>query len=233
MQSLVTTYFNDFAHLLFPHHCEGCGTDVLDKSQLLCGQCITALPETRFLQVEDNPIARTFYGRIPLQQAGAAYFFTKESLLQHLVFQLKYRNNAAVGIYLGKLLGNCLAASPLYNDVDALIPLPLNAKKEKKRGYNQAKLLCEGIAEVWQKPILDKAVYRKVFTKTQTHENRISRWQNMEGVFDISNPNALNGKHVLLVDDVVTTGATLEACSLPILALENTRLSIATLAYTI
>lgn len=226
-------YLKDFSHLFFPHNCEGCGTDVLEKDQFLCAQCFSELPETGFLSQSKNPIERNFYGRIPLQQAGAAYYFTKESLLQALLFQLKYRNNQAVGIYLGNLLGQFLAASELYADVDALIPLPLNPKKEKKRGYNQAKLICDGIAQVWEKPILDKAVIRKVFTKTQTHENRINRWQNMDGVFAVVQRESIMGKHILLVDDVVTTGATLEACGMPILEQENTTLSIATVAYTI
>jgi ComF family protein len=233
MPNIATNYWNDFTHLIFPHNCEGCGTDVLEKTQHLCAQCFVALPETGFLAHAENPVARNFYGRIPLQQAGAAFFFTKESMLQHLIFQLKYRGNTTIGVYLGNLLGKYLAASPLYNTVDALVPLPLNSKKERKRGYNQAKIICEGIAEVWNKPILDQAVIRKVFTKTQTHENRINRWQNMEGVFAVAQPEAIAGKHILLVDDVVTTGATLEACGTPILEVENTQLSIATVAYTI
>lgn len=205
----------------------------MEKNQFLCAQCFSALPETGFLSAAENPIERNFYGRIPIQQAGAAYYFTKESLLQTLLFQLKYRNNQAVGIYLGNLLGQFLAVSELYTDVDALVPLPLNPKKERKRGYNQAKLICDGIAAIWNKPILDKAVIRKVFTKTQTHENRINRWQNMDGVFAVAQPESIMGKHILLVDDVVTTGATLEACGTPILEQENTKLSIATVAYTI
>ena len=119
------------------------------------------------------------------------------------------------------------------HEVDILIPLPLNPKKEKKRGYNQATQICKGINKVWKKPIIDNNVVRKVFTETQTHKGRISRWENMDGVFEITDPAALQGKHILLVDDVITTGATLEACGSEILKIPGTTLSIATLAYTI
>jgi ComF family protein len=114
-----------------------------------------------------------------------------------------------------------------------MIPLPLNPKREKKRGYNQATAICNGISDVWNKPLIEKVVVRKVFTETQTHKGRISRWQNMDGVFEVVNAEQLQGKHLLLVDDVVTTGATLEACGNEILKVPGTTLSIATLAYTI
>jgi ComF family protein len=232
MQTIQSS-FDDLLHLFFPHICAGCGTDVLDQQQLLCLHCINNLPATHFFDQPHNPVEQVFYGRIPVQNAAAGYFFTKDSLLQSLIIQLKYRGNKAIGFYLGKLLGHYLINSPRFSYVDALVPLPLNPRREKNRGYNQAEALSNGIALVLNKPVIDKNVIRKVYTETQTHKGRISRWENMDGIFAVNNPRELENKHILLVDDVVTTGATLEACGSEILKIGGTSLSIATLAYTI
>lgn len=224
---------NDLLHLFFPHVCVGCGTDVLDQQQMLCLRCLNKLPATNFFDQPGNPVEQVFYGRIDVVNAGAAYYFTKESLMQNIIVQLKYRGNREIGIFLGKFMGNLLLSSPRFAGIDALVPLPLNPLREKRRGYNQATALCNGIASVLNKPVIDKNVYRTVYTETQTHKDRISRWENMDGIFAIRNPSLLEGKHILLVDDVVTTGATLEACGAEILNINGTALSIATLAYTI
>jgi ComF family protein len=220
-------------HLFFPHTCAGCGTDVIDHDQLLCLHCLNDLPATNFFNQPNNPVEQVFYGRVPIANAAAGYFFTKDSLLQNLIVQLKYRGNKQIGFYLGQLLGNILIKSDRFSDVTALVPLPLNPRREKNRGYNQATMLCNGISSVWKKPVIDKAVVRRVYTETQTHKGRISRWENMDGIFEVVNPSALESKHILLVDDVVTTGATLEACGSEILKVPGTTLSVATLAYTI
>ncbi len=229
----IKSYWEDFLHLFFPHTCIGCGTDVLNNEDALCTHCLTQLPETGFLSKAGNPIEKIFYGRLPVQHAGSAFYFTKDSLLQHLIIQLKYRANQTAGMYLGKILGNLLVDAQRFNDVDIIVPLPLNEKKLFTRGYNQALLLARGMAEVWQKPVVEYAIERVQFTETQTHKNRITRWQTMEGVFKVVDPALLKSKHVLLVDDIVTTGATLESCSNAVLQAENLRLSICTLAYTI
>lgn len=217
-------------HLLFPHTCSGCGTDLLSEESNLCIHCIHAMPETNFEIHAGNPIEKKFWGRLPLQAATAQYYFTKESLIQNLMHQVKYRRNKELGIQLGIMMGNTLKSSERF-DVDALIPLPLFPAKEKKRGYNQSLLLCEGISQVMNVPVLNDVIVRPQFTETQTKKGRIERWLNMEGKFVLTNPEVINNKHVLLVDDVVTTGATLEACGSELLKAENTRLSIATLCY--
>ncbi len=230
---LFKSYLKDFSHLLFPHNCACCGTDTLNENEQLCLRCFTLLPETGFFHARGNPIEKAFYGRQDIANAGAAYYFTKDSMLQHLMVRLKYRNDKKAGIYLGRLTGAMLSETRRFHDVDLLVPLPLNSKKEQQRGYNQAAIICEGIAEIWRKPVLKNAVVRKRFTETQTHQNRISRWQNMEDVFAVADKEALRSKHILLVDDVVTTGATLEACASAIRLIEGITISIATVAYTI
>jgi ComF family protein len=217
-------------HLAFPHVCKGCGSDILDIENEICLRCISALPETNFHLHPDNPMEKLFWGRIPLHGAAALYYFTKESLMQHLVHQLKYRSQKQLGIYMGKLAGHALTRR--FNDIDALIPLPLFPSKERKRGYNQSRLLCEGISMVLEKPVLDKVVIRTTHTESQTKKNRIERWQNMEGKFELKDAAGIAGKHVLLIDDVVTTGATLEACARELLKAENVQLSIATLCFS-
>lgn len=174
-----------------------------------------------------------FYGRMPVEHAASAFYFNKDSLLQHLIIQLKYHNNQTAGLFLGKLLGNIIFNAQRFNDVDVIVPLPLNEKKLFKRGYNQALLLAKGVAEILNKPLIENAVKRVLFTETQTQKDRITRWQTMENVFTVADESALHNKHVLLIDDIVTTGATLESCGIVVLKIPNTKLSICTLAYTI
>jgi len=227
------TLLRDLRSLLFPHYCFGCGTDALSYDTSLCVRCQLSLPETGFFQQIDNPVASSFIGRIPIQQAGAGYYFTKDSLLQELLQQLKYKQQPAIGRLLGRSIGYMLAESTIYQDIDLLLPLPLNAKKMHLRGYNQAAEICKGIQEVWPKPVLTHVLERTLHTETQTNKNRLNRWQNMQGSFRVWDKAAIQGKHVLLVDDVMTTGATLEACGQAILSINDTQLSIATVAWTI
>ncbi len=233
MSLKIITYFNAFQHLFFPHNCKSCGADYIAISSFLCSRCIAKLPLTHFTEIPNNPVEKIFAGRIHLFAGSALYYFTKASLLQYILVQLKYNNNQAAGIFLGNQLGIALKKSARFQQVDCIIPLPLHPKKEYMRGYNQAAVIATGITATFNKPILNDAVIRRVFTKTQTQENRTSRWQNMSGVFEVTRPELLKNKHILLIDDVVTTGASLESCGLAILAVSGTQLSIATIAYTL
>lgn len=215
-------------HLFFPHICTGCGSDILNVESALCMRCVDAMPETNFELHPDNPVEKSFWGRLPLIGATAQFYFTKESLMQHLMHQFKYKGNRELGIQLGRMMGEQIMNSGRFH-ADALVPLPLFPAKEKRRGYNQATVLCQGMAERMKIPILDKAITRPQHTETQTKKGRIERWKNMEGKFILSDPAAIKNKHLLLVDDVVTTGATLEACGNELLKAENVRLSLATL----
>ena len=221
---------DSFLHVLFPHVCSGCGNDILGKESVLCLRCIDAMPETNFELHPNNPVEKKFWGRLHLQHATAQYYFTRESLMQRLMHQFKYKGNKELGFQLGKIMGESLKKSTRF-DIDALIPLPLFPVKEKKRGYNQATVICEGIAESMQVPIFKDVIIRPQHTDTQTKKGRIERWLNMEGKFVLTKPEAIINKNVLLIDDVVTTGATLEACGIELLKAENVKLSIAALCY--
>jgi ComF family protein len=229
---LLQNIKESISHFLFPHVCEGCGSDVLEPDHFLCLQCLASLPKTDFQFYSNNPVEKAFWGRLPVTSAAAMYYFTKGSLMQHLMHQLKYRGNKDLGIYLGKLMGHALNDSNRFRYVDALIPLPLFPAKERKRGYNQATVLCEGIAEVMGKPVYNDVAIRTSHTETQTKKNRIERWLNMEGRFEVVKPEKISGKQVLLVDDVITTGATLEACGAVLMQGQNVQVSLATLCFS-
>lgn len=232
MIAAIKTTFHNISHLFFPQLCLGCGNDTVQNNEPICIECLYQLPATNFEQIKDNMVTKALSGRVSFTQACALYYFTKKSILQSLIFQLKYKQQSNVGLALGKLMGQKLIQSKLYETVDLLIPLPLHPKKLHKRGYNQAQLLCQGIQTVWNKPILHNAVTRQHNTKTQTKKSRINRWENMQGVFKIKNERALIGKHILLVDDIMTTGASIESFYQAVQNISNIKISICTLAYT-
>ena len=218
-----------FLHVVFPHVCDGCGSDLLNIESRLCIRCLATLPETNFEQHAANPVEKMFWGRMPLVSAASHFYFTKESLIQHLMHQFKYKGNEDLGLQLGRMMGYAIRSSNRFHVIDALVPLPLFPFKEKKRGYNQATVLCKGIAEVLSLPVLNNVITRPQHTETQTKKGRIERWRNIEGKFYLLDPSAIQDKHLLLVDDVVTTGATLEACGNELLAPGNVKLSLVTL----
>lgn len=220
-----------FLHLLFPHVCPGCGSDNLDREMFLCLRCLHDLPETRFEFYAGNPAEKIFWGRLPLVSATAQYYFTKGSLIQGLMHQFKYRGAEALGFQLGRLMGEQIQMSERF-PADALVPLPLFAKREKQRGFNQATILCNGISESLRIPVLKDVVIRPSYTETQTRKGRIERWKNIEGKFLVTAPEAIRDRHLLLVDDVITTGATLESCGNELINVSGVRLSIATLCIT-
>lgn len=222
--------YDSLLHLVFPHVCAGCGSDLNRKEASLCIKCIHDLPATDFEWLPGNPVEKIFWGRLRVESAMAGFYFTRHSLVQNLVHKLKYQGVQEIGLLLGHLLGDRILESRRF-PVDLILPLPLFRKREKERGYNQARLIAQGIAEVTRLPLADDAVTRPDFTETQTRKGRIDRWRNIEGKFQVVQPQCLEGRHVLLVDDVVTTGATLESCGSTILSVTGTRLSIATLCY--
>lgn len=179
-----------------------------------------------------NPVEKIFRGRIPIVSASAYAFFSKDSLVQNLLHSLKYASNKEAGIYMGKMIGRNLKQCKWNNDLHALIPLPLHLKKQKKRGYNQAAMICEGMSSELKVPVLNDVIARRKNTATQTHKTRMERWNNIEHKFELKKATGIMNKHVLLVDDVITTGATLESCGLELLKAEGLRLSIAAFAYT-
>jgi len=218
-------------HFFFPHICQCCGTDILSPHSHLCLRCLSQLPVTGFERLPHNPVEKIFWGRLPVMDAYAQYYFSKQGMVQHLMHQLKYHQNKEVGLQLGRLMGQSIKTSGRFR-ANALVPLPLFKKREKKRGYNQATILCEGIAEITGLPVWKDVVIRPEHTETQTKKGRVERWKNIEGKFLLAKPEKIEGKHIILVDDVITTGATLESCGQVLLGAKDCMVSIAALAYT-
>jgi ComF family protein len=231
--SFLTQYWNSLLHLFFPHVCAGCGSDALDKEHLLCLRCTAHLPETGFHEMEGNIVEKVFYGRLPVTAATSFCFFSKDSLIQHLMHQLKYRGRKDLGVYLGSMLGRRLAQGGRMKNLQAVIPVPLHASKLKKRGYNQAAQIALGIGEALQIPVLEHGLVRTRASATQTRKTRTERWDNVNELFAIPDRPAVANKKILLVDDVLTTGATLEACGQALHRGAGAELYIATLAYAI
>ena len=217
-------------HLFFPHICVGCGNDILPVENVLCLTCLNDLPFTNFSFHSNNAVEKIFWGRVPVRSVMALFYFTKVSIVQNLIHEFKYKGNKELGKYLGILIGKSLAQSNRFRDISVIIPLPLFKEKEKRRGYNQSEILSQGIAESMEVPLVTQNVIRIVNTETQTKKGRLERWKNVDKTFQVLHPEQLQNKHILLVDDVITTGATLEACASEILKVKNTTVSIASLA---
>ncbi len=226
----LPSFLKDAVHLFYPHICTGCGSDLLKDHALLCIHCNDELPHTHFADYENNPIESIFNGRITISAAHSQYYFSKGQLIQQLIHELKYKGNKKIGAYLGEKMGETLLQSTRFKNIDAIIPLPMFAEKEFKRGYNQAAVIADGIANAMNIPCYDDIVIRHYSTETQTKKHRAERWKNVEGSFAIKNQSKIIGKNIMLVDDVITTGATLEACGTLILETPNTQLSIVSLA---
>ena len=199
-------------HLFYPQGCAICGLSLASSEQQLCLQCLLQLPVTSFQHFSDNPVEKLFYGRVNIQHAMAAYYFSKASVMRKLVHQVKYKHKRELGVFLGKQMGQMLLQSNWIQEITCIVPVPVHPKREKARGYNQAALLAKGIAAVTGIPLLQQALIRTSFKGSQTSKGRILRWQNVSQAFQLINPAQFSADHILLVDDVITTGATTEAC---------------------
>lgn len=221
---------NSIIELLYPSVCAACGTTLFGWERLVCTHCRSLLPKTGYELNEDNPLARLFYGKVRLKAVTACYFFSKEGKVQHLIHELKYKGNGDAGVFLGQELGKTIKEAPLFQGIDCLIPVPLHPKRERKRGYNQSMMIAQGVSEVTGIPIHDGLLVRSVNTATQTHKTKEDRWQNVKDIFEMRHPEQLEGKYVLLIDDVLTTGATLEACAMQLAGVKGITISCATAA---
>ena len=225
------TYLADFVSLLFPELCAACRETLMANEHLICTACRYNLPFTNFHLQADNIVARQFWGKIPLEAAYAMCYFTKGGSIQNLMHQFKYKGMQQIGNLLGNMAGDQLNKNPIFASVDMVIPVPLHKTRMRQRGYNQSACFAEGLAQKLPAVVEVDNLVRKTATETQTHRSRFARFENMQEVFAVINPERLINKHVLLVDDIVTTGSTLEACAVQLLKIPGLKLSIATIAY--
>ncbi len=232
MLTLVQEYAVDFFGLFYPNICCACSKNLLKGESVVCLRCETDLPLAEYSNKSDNPLMKRFWGRVDLQGASAMYVFHKGSQVQHLLHQLKYRGRKDIGEYIGRSFANKLVeVDSVIKGVDLIVPVPLHWKKLKKRGYNQCDSFAKGLSETMGIPWSSTAIERIQENISQTKKKRIDRWENVAEIFSVKDETQLKGQHILLVDDVVTTGATAEACLNTILKVESTKVSFAAIAH--
>ena len=225
--------WDDLLSLLFPRICYACGKPLLRNEKLICTECYVLMPRTNYHLDNDNPVARIFWGRCKIEKAAAFSFYNQDSRIRHLIHNLKYKGIREIGFELGKIYGIVLFDSGFTGDIDVIIPVPLHPVKERIRGFNQSYLISLGISEVTGMPVYSKSLGRASRTETQTRKSRYERWKNVEGTFRVENAESIRGKHILLVDDVITTGSTMESCVNELLRTEGVRVSVAALGVAI
>lgn len=221
----------DLRDLLFPPLCPVCGRPMGDGMEIICNTCRWEMPLTGFISQFDNPMTRRLWGLIPIEHASALFYYIDGSDFRKLIHGFKYGGRWNTARSMGEWMGHEMARSGIYETVDVIIPVPLHLLRRLKRGYNQSEYLAEGIARILERPVDRKAVVRHRYNDSQTRQSKHDRWDNVKGIFRVRHPERLAGKHLLLVDDVFTTGATICACAEAILAAApDCRISVATLA---
>lgn len=220
---------SDFLHLIYPNVCLVCHENLLDNEQFVCFSCLSKLSYTSYHLQKDNPIEKKFWGKFEIERATSLFFFQKETPSQLLLHHLKYKGDKEIGEVLGRMLGEMLKTTSEF-DFDIIVPVPLHPKKLQKRGYNQSEWIAKGIAAASQKPMYTEHLIRVIENPTQTKKGVYERWENASGIFALTNPHHFEGKHLLLVDDVITTGATIEACANTLLEGADVKISVASLA---
>jgi len=222
----MKSIFKNFIELFFPTLCPCCQNKLSQGEKYVCLSCLYTLPYTNHLSEENNKLEDFFAGRFPFTRIASLLYFTKGGSTQKIVHEFKYRNNPELAILIGRLCGKKISEYQLANMIDIIVPIPLHKKRLKKRGYNQSFMIAKGIAEVINKPIDTNNLVRKINNPSQTKNSRFERWKNTEGIFEIKKPLAYENKHILLIDDVITTGSTLEVCAKLILKSPNSSISI-------
>lgn len=229
----IKIYLQGFAHLLYPHLCLACSTEALGYDQIICDQCEAALPYTNFSKMQSSPVDKIFWGRAPIQTANSILFFTKESLVQKIVLELKYKQNKKAGSLLGKLMAQDFLATHDSLTIDFLVPIPISKQKLRKRGFNQCQIICASMIENGLNSSIFDGLQKIKNSATQTHKDRLQRGLQTNNLFKIKDAISIKDKNILLVDDVLTTGATMEAAIHCLQSANPAKIYVITAAYTI
>ncbi len=231
MKQKIIKYCSAFLDLLLPRTCAACNRTLNPWEEEICQLCLMQLPISNHHLNPDNPVAQVFWGRVRLEQVSTWFIYIQGSRFQNLLHRLKYEHRPKIGVAMGKKYGYQLLHSGVYQIPDLIVPVPLHPKRKRSRGYNQSEMIAKGLSQALGIPIQTNILFRTVHTSTQTAKTRADRYLNVSGKFCVKNPQNMQGKHILLVDDVITTGATIEACAEMLLATNETTVSVIGIAF--
>ncbi|MBE6288323.1 MAG: ComF family protein [Mediterranea massiliensis] len=226
----VRIWLESLLHLFFPQRCAVCGTLLREGEEAICLHCNIDMPRTGYHLQEGNPVERLFWGKIPIERATSYFHYAKGSDFKQILWKFKYKNHRQLALQMGRLMAAELGNSSFFQEIDVLVPVPLHPHKRRQRGYNQSELLAKGISEVTGIPLDTVSLVRRKYTETQTRKSPYERWENVSGIFYLQHPDKLIGKHLLLIDDVLTTASTITACADALVDIEGVRISVLTLA---
>ncbi|MDR1372442.1 MAG: ComF family protein [Dysgonamonadaceae bacterium] len=222
--------FNNIISLFYPKVCAVCKERLMGKEEFLCLHCFSDLPKTNYHLIASNPAAERFYGKIPIQKACAYLYYNKGGMAQKIVEEIKYHGNRKLGICCGGMIAKDLIDSTFFSEIDLLVPVPLHPGKKKKRGFNQTEIIAKGISEITKIPVDTRNIRRTRANESQTTKNIFERYRNTVNLFELTDSHAMENKHILLIDDVLTSGSTLEAVARAVLHVKGLKVSILTLA---
>lgn len=222
---------SDFISLIYPRNCVACGNSLFKHEDQICNYCYLNLPKSNFHLLQKNPVEALFYGRTPIAFASSFYVFQKKGNIQKILHSIKYKSNKELANLVGEWYAKDLQTHEVLRDVTMVIPVPLHAKKLKQRGYNQSEEFAKGLAKGLQINLDTTSLKRNEYTSTQTKKSKYERWENVEDVFEVTNKDALKNQHIIIVDDVITTGATIEACCAKLQEIEGIKISVLSIAY--
>lgn len=218
--------------LFYPTPCAACDSNLTTGETFLCTNCRHDLSFFENNNFKNNHLQKVFLGKVPFTYAGAFFMFQKHGKVKKLIHKLKYKGQQEIGTHIGKWWGNQLKETQIFNGIDYIIPVPLHKKKQRKRGYNQLTTFGKAVGNELRVPLVEDILIRKSATKTQTYKNRFERFLNTSTIFELTNLDVFKNKHVLLIDDVITTGATIESCSKELLKTDHIKISILAIAFT-
>lgn len=230
MRNYLLEAFNDILDLIYPRICFCCQEETPTPGENTCLRCRMQLPRTNIHKQKANSFTERFLGRVPLYTGASYYHYRKGGLVRKLIYQLKYHGKKEIGVEIGRAYGRELIETEFYQDIDLIVPVPLHPKRKRKRGYNQSDMFAMGLSEAMDIPWKADALKRIKSTTTQTTKGKFERLANMDDVFKVKNEKILRGKHILLVDDVLTTGATMEVCGNCLSKIKDVKVSMATIA---
>ncbi|HNX22321.1 MAG TPA: phosphoribosyltransferase family protein [Bacteroidales bacterium] len=226
----ISQILENLLSFFYPKLCISCGNALRQHETFFCLGCLQNLPETEFHKIDYNPLIYNFMGRVRVENVFSFLFYRKGNCVQDILHEIKYKGGKELAEYLGYLYGVDLIQCNHLEDIELIIPIPLHKRKEKKRGYNQSEWIAKGLSRAFNKPYSNEILIRKDYTETQTKKGRFKRWENVKNVFEVTHQDAIKNKHILLCDDVLTTGATLEAAIAQFVNIEGVKVSVVTLA---